>query len=147
MPIDTRLNPETLFGELQANWGWLLALGIGSLLLGMVGLGSCFAFTLAGVLVFGWLILIAGFVELIQVFKCRGWKSRIWQLVLAVLHILAGGVVIADPLLASASSRSFSPSRSSRAAVRASSWPSSTAASPAGSGAWWAASRPSCSAP
>lgn len=88
-------------GELRKNWGWLLVLGLVSLALGIVGLGYCFALTLAGVLVFGWLILITGAVEVVQAFKCRGWKSVLWQLFIALLHVLAGIVVISDPLLAS----------------------------------------------
>jgi len=95
------LTPDLLFGEVRKNWGWLLALGIGSLVLGSVGLGYAFAFTLAGVLFFGWLLTVSGAVELFQAFKCRGWKSRLWQLLIAGLHIAAGVIVIVDPLLAS----------------------------------------------
>ena len=101
MTSSPTITPEALFGEARENWGWLLALGIGSLILGTIGLGSCFTLTLAGVLIFGWLIAIAGVVELVQAFKCRGWKGRLGQLVVAAFHILAGGVVIADPVLAS----------------------------------------------
>jgi uncharacterized membrane protein HdeD (DUF308 family) len=101
MTSNTTITPESLFGEARENWGWLLALGIGSLILGSIGLGSCFALTLAGVLLFGWLIAIAGVIELVQVFKCRGWKGRLGQLAIAAFHLLAGGIVIADPVLAS----------------------------------------------
>lgn len=101
MTVGPTISPEALFGEARKNWGWLLALGIGSLILGSIGLGSCFALTLAGVMLFGWLIAITGIVELVQVFKCRGWKSRLWQIAVAALHIVAGGAVIADPVLAS----------------------------------------------
>ena len=95
------LSPDLLFGEVRRNWGWLLALGIGSLVLGTVGLAYAFAFTLAGVLLFGWLLAVSGAVELSQAFKCRGWKSRLWQLLIAALHVAAGAIVIVDPLLAS----------------------------------------------
>jgi uncharacterized membrane protein HdeD (DUF308 family) len=101
MTSNSAITPEALFGEVRQNWRWLLALGIGSLILGTIGLGSCLTLTLAGVMLFGWLIAIAGVIELVQVFKCRGWKGRLWQLVVAALHIAAGGIVIADPLLAS----------------------------------------------
>ncbi len=79
----------------------MAALGIISLVLGTIGLGSCFALTLAGILLFGWLIVITGLVELVQVFKCRGWKGRLGQLVIAVLHLVAGVIVISDPVLVS----------------------------------------------
>lgn len=95
------ITPEALFGEVRKNWGWLLALGAVSLVLGVVGLGYCLALTLAGVYFLGWLMVIAGAVELFQAFKCRGWKSVAWQLLISTLHVGAGIVVIVDPLLAS----------------------------------------------
>ena len=95
------ITPEAIFGEVRKNWGWLLALGIVSVVLGLVGLGYCFALTLVGVEFFGWLMVIIGAVELFQAFKCRGWKSVLWQLLISVLHVGAGIVVILDPLLAS----------------------------------------------
>ena len=95
------ITPEAFFGEVRKNWGWLLALGAVSLALGFVGLGYCFALTLVGVYFFGWLMVIAGAVEFFQAFKCRGWKSVIWQLLISVLHVGAGIIVIVDPLLAS----------------------------------------------
>ena len=49
---------ESLFGELQKNWGWLLALGILSIVLGVIGLGMTFALTVASVFVYGVLILV-----------------------------------------------------------------------------------------
>ena len=89
------------FGDVQKNWGWLLGLGTLAILLGTVGLGRVFTVTLAGVFFFGWLILIAGVFELAQLFQCRGWKSFVWQALVAVLHILAGVIVLQNPLLAS----------------------------------------------
>lgn len=89
------------FGDVQKNWGWLLALGILAIALGMAGLGRAFAVTLASVLFFGWLILIAGAFEVVELFQCRGWKSFIWQALVAALHVLAGIVTIRNPLLAS----------------------------------------------
>ena len=55
MTSNTAVDPGALFGEVRANWGWL--------------------------------IVIAGAIELLQVVKCRGWKGRLWQLLIAVFHI------------------------------------------------------------
>jgi len=92
---------SAFFGDVQKNWGWLLALGILAILLGTVGLGRVFSVTLAGVFFFGWLILIAGIFELAELFQCRGWKSFLWQALVAVLHVVAGICVLQNPLLAS----------------------------------------------
>jgi uncharacterized membrane protein HdeD (DUF308 family) len=90
-----------LFGDLQKNWVWLLVIGIISVALGSFGLGRVFLVTLAGGLFYGWLILIAGGVQNVQIFKSRGWKGRALHALLAVFHIVAGIIVITAPVLAS----------------------------------------------
>lgn len=101
MMTNATVDPAKLFGDVRANWGWLLALGIASLVLGTIGLGSCFALTLASMVLFGWLIVIAGVVGLVEFFKSAGWQGRIWQLLIALLHLAAGFTMISKPLLAS----------------------------------------------
>jgi len=101
-------NDETLalqkevFGDLSKNWGWLLAFGIISIILGVIGLGRAVAFTVAGVFFFGALILSGGIIQFIQAFKCKGWKGFIWHLLIALLYIFAGISVMTRPLAASA---------------------------------------------
>jgi len=92
---------DAVFGTLKKNWGWLLALGIVSILLGTVGLYMTFALTLATVLLFGALILAGGLLQLIQAFSCRGWKSVVGHVLIALLYIVAGILIIIDPVLAS----------------------------------------------
>ena len=64
-----------VFGALERNWGWLLAFGIVSILLGTFGLYMTFGLTLATVLFFGALILAGGLLQLVQAFGCKGWKG------------------------------------------------------------------------
>jgi len=92
---------DGVFGDVKQNWGWLLALGILSLVLGIIGIGMSVGLTIAGVLLFGILILVAGGIQLINAFKCKGWKGILWHLVMAVLYLFAGVMVIMAPLLAS----------------------------------------------
>jgi uncharacterized membrane protein HdeD (DUF308 family) len=89
------------FGELKTNWGWLFALGSCAIILGTYGLYMTFALTLASVLFFGFLILAAGAFQFIHAFTCQGWKGVSWHVLIALLYVLAGGVIIMDPLLAS----------------------------------------------
>jgi len=91
-------DPAQMFGDLQKNWGWLLALGILFLLLGVIGLGMSVALTVVGVLYFGVLLLIGGGVQLWQSFKCRGWKSVAWHVVIALIYLVAGALAVYDPL-------------------------------------------------
>ena len=92
--------PE-IFGELKANWGWLMAVGILFIVLGVIGLGMTTALTLASVLIFGVFMFIGGVVQLVDAFKCSGWKSVMWHVIIALLYISSGILIFNRPLLAS----------------------------------------------
>jgi len=91
-----------VLGEVQKNWKWLLFLGIIFLILGVVGLGRVLTLTVASVLFFGILLLIGGVVQLFESVKCKGWKSMLWHVVIAILYILIAIEIIARPMVASA---------------------------------------------
>src|SRR6185295_5842597 len=90
-----------LFGELSRHWKWLLVVGILCLVLGFIGLGLTFLLTLASVLYFGVLMLLAGGAQLVQAFRCSGWRSVFTHVLIALLYVVAGIMVITRPLLAS----------------------------------------------
>jgi uncharacterized membrane protein HdeD (DUF308 family) len=93
--------PVQMLGDLIHNWGWLLAQGILLVVLGTIGLGMTFWLTLATVFIFGIFLVIGGVVQLFQAFKCRGWQSILWHVVIAILYILAGFIIFGNPLMAS----------------------------------------------
>jgi uncharacterized membrane protein HdeD (DUF308 family) len=97
----TAAAPPPVLGDLVHNWGWLLAQGILLVVLGTVGLGLTFFLTLATVFIFGVFLVIGGGVQIFQTFKCKGWGSILWHVLIAVLYVLAGLSVMADPLAAS----------------------------------------------
>jgi uncharacterized membrane protein HdeD (DUF308 family) len=90
-----------LFGDLTWHWGWLLALGILSVILGIVGLGMTLLLTLVSVLYFGVLMIIVGGVQLFDTFKCTGWKSVLFHALIGLLYVVAGIMIVTRPLLAS----------------------------------------------
>jgi uncharacterized membrane protein HdeD (DUF308 family) len=92
---------ETVFGEVGKNWGWMLALGIIMIVLGTIGLGMTFGLTLVGVLFFGWLLVIGGVFQVLDAFKCKGWKSVLWHVLISLVYIAAGATAIYDPVGAS----------------------------------------------
>jgi len=102
-PLDSSLAAAQLafFGNLRKNWGWLLAFGILAILLGMLGLGMTFGLTLASIELFGILLIVGGAFQLFNAFKCKGWKSTVWHLLIALLYIAAGVIMVIDPVLAS----------------------------------------------
>jgi uncharacterized membrane protein HdeD (DUF308 family) len=90
-----------LFGDLSRHWGWLLAVGILSVILGVLGLGMTLMLTLVSVLYFGVLMIVIGGVQLIQSFKSAGWKSVVFHILSALLYLAAGIMIVNRPLLAS----------------------------------------------
>lgn len=91
-----------VLGEVTRNWGWMLALGILMVILGTIGLGMTFALTIVSVLYFGVLLLIGGGVQIFDAFKCKGWKSILWHVLIGLMYVAAGIVIFSDPVLASA---------------------------------------------
>lgn len=94
-------NAKNIPPKLQRRWSFLLGLGIVFVVLGSLGLGMVTGLTLASVLFLGILLLIAGFSQIIDVFKTKHWKGAIWHALIAILYLIAGCAVIYDPLLAS----------------------------------------------
>jgi len=76
----------------------LLALGILFIILGTIGLGMTFLLTIVKVLFLGVLLLIGGAAQLIEAFKHKGWKSLLWNILIALFYLGAGALVIYDPV-------------------------------------------------
>ncbi|TAM48135.1 MAG: HdeD family acid-resistance protein [Acidobacteria bacterium] len=94
------MNTQTLVdesGELRPKWGWFLALGIALLLLGAVAMIVPWLTTLTSVLVFGWLLVFGGVLEVIAVFWARGWPSIVLHLLGGILSTVVGALVVAHP--------------------------------------------------
>jgi uncharacterized membrane protein HdeD (DUF308 family) len=83
---------------LRRNSGWLLALGIGLVILGTIALGAAVAVTIASVVVLGCLLLISGVIEAIQAFHLRGTSGIVLHLVSAVLSIVLGFLFVTEPV-------------------------------------------------
>ena len=90
---------NAIFGELEKNWGWLMAFGVLSILLGTVGLGMTFMLTELSLVFFGALLAVGGVFQILEAIKCRGWKSILWHVLIALLYIGAGIVTMLHPAL------------------------------------------------
>lgn len=91
--------------EMQQAWGWLLALGIALLVLGIVAIAfpNYAAFeTLNLPAVFGWLLVCAGFIHALVAVsgskKLGGWMSVAFTFLLAIVMVVAGAWLILVPL-------------------------------------------------
>jgi len=87
---------------LRAKWGWIVALGVTYVIVGLVALGSVIAATAASVFVVGIMMVIAGVAEVINAFQIKTWGKFFLWLLLGALYILAGFCAFENPLLAAA---------------------------------------------
>jgi uncharacterized membrane protein HdeD (DUF308 family) len=93
-------SPPPGLQPLRAKWGWIVALGIIYVIVGLVALGSVAIATAASVLVVGIMMVVAGIAEVFNAFQVRTWgKFALW-LLLGALYIFAGIITFQNPLLA-----------------------------------------------
>jgi uncharacterized membrane protein HdeD (DUF308 family) len=94
-----------LFGEranLRTVWWLTLALGLISVIIGLLAISSVFVATMASVFVFGWLLLIEGIASLIYAVMVGNWKGFALYLVVAVVYFMVGLFILEDPVRAAA---------------------------------------------
>ncbi|MBK4216229.1 DUF308 domain-containing protein [Paracoccus caeni] len=74
------------------------AVGVLSILAGILAFANPLAATLTVEQLAGWAFLIIGILELVTVFQERDWAGRIWAILLGAAFILLGIVLLARPL-------------------------------------------------
>ncbi|HEV2395591.1 MAG TPA: HdeD family acid-resistance protein [Candidatus Sulfotelmatobacter sp.] len=84
--------------ELRHAWGWFLALGLISVLLGIIALFMVPIATVAAVLFLGWLMIAGGVIEAIHAFRVRGWRGGSLHLIAGILGILIGSLIVGHPV-------------------------------------------------
>jgi uncharacterized membrane protein HdeD (DUF308 family) len=84
---------------LRAKWGWIVALGVVYLIVGVIALGSVVLATAASVFLVGIMMVIAGVAEIINAFQIKTWGKFLLWLVLGALYVFAGFVAFSNPLL------------------------------------------------
>jgi len=98
---DTPATPAgTALAGANISWGWLLALGILMLALGIIGLGMSYWLTIVAVYWFGILAIIGGGFQLFDAFHHKGWKGVVWHVIIGIVYIVAGILMIAMPIAA-----------------------------------------------
>jgi uncharacterized membrane protein HdeD (DUF308 family) len=84
---------------LRAKWGWIVALGVVYLIVGVIALGSIVLATAVSVFLVGIMMVIAGVAEIINAFQIKTWGKFLLWLVLGALYVFAGFVAFSNPLL------------------------------------------------
>ncbi len=85
--------------EIAQHWGWFLAFGIGLTLLGFAAVAWSFRATLATMLFFGWLLLIASAIEVVQAVMVGHWAGFFHHLLAAVLFGVVGFLLVVKPVI------------------------------------------------
>lgn len=92
--------PSSDLAPLRAKWGWIVALGIVYVIVGLIALSSVAMATLASVLVVGAMMIVAGIAEIINAFQIKTWGKFLLWVLLGILYVIAGFVTFQNPLLA-----------------------------------------------
>ena len=95
---DVEILERDIVKAMHRHWKLYLAEGVGLLILGAIAIVVPALATLAVTILFGWLFLISGIVGLITTFWMRSAPGFWWSLASAVLAILAGVWLLAQPI-------------------------------------------------
>ena len=92
-----------MFGDVKEHWGWMLAVGVFFIALGVAGLMFLPLVTVATVLFFGALAIAAGVVQFYNgLAHTKGWVSRTANIIMALLYILFGVLAFWNPVMTAA---------------------------------------------
>jgi uncharacterized membrane protein HdeD (DUF308 family) len=75
---------------LHAKWGWIVALGIISMIAGVIALGSVVWATAWAVLIIGVMLVMEGVSEIIAAFNVKSWGKFAFWMLLGLLYVAAG---------------------------------------------------------
>jgi len=82
----------------RTRWGWFVALGILQLVLGAIAWVDVIAFTIAGVIFIGALLVVAGAFQIVHAFMDRSWGTFALQLLVGVLYVIGGLLLMDEPI-------------------------------------------------
>src|SRR5215468_7189713 len=84
--------------EIVHNWGWFLAFGIALVLIGVVAIARAVAATVISMLFFGWLLVIAAGIEVVQAIMVGKWAGLYHHWLAAVLFGVVGALIVWRPV-------------------------------------------------
>jgi uncharacterized membrane protein HdeD (DUF308 family) len=85
--------------EIVNNWGWFLAFGLALMLLGVLAIVRSVAATVVSMLFFGWLLLFAAGIEVVQAIMVGKWAGLFQHWLSAALFGVLGALIIWRPMV------------------------------------------------
>lgn len=77
---------------------WTTTIAVLMIVLGIIAIVFPFFASIASTLVFGWVFILAGVVQIVYAFQSRGAGQVVWKLILGGLYLFSGIFVVANPL-------------------------------------------------
>jgi uncharacterized membrane protein HdeD (DUF308 family) len=85
--------------ELAQNWGWFLLFGVALLALGIAAVWRSMTATLASMVFFGWLLLFAAGIEVVQAVMVGHWAGFFQHALAAILYGVLGVIFLTRPVI------------------------------------------------
>ena len=85
--------------EMIRNWGWLLAFGVGLMVLGVVAVVRAATATIASMVFFGWLLVLASVIQFVEAFMVGHWAGFFLHLLIAILFGVVGLLMVVRPVI------------------------------------------------
>lgn len=92
-------NPVGAQGLVRKASGWMMAMAVVFIILGIMAIAEPMVAGLAVALLVGWLLIFGGVAHAIAAFAGGGAGRVVWQLLLAIVYVIGGLYFITHPLL------------------------------------------------
>lgn len=92
------LTAHSLARRPRLRWGWFVALGVVQLALGVVAWFDVIAFTIAGVIFIGALLVVAGVFQIVHAFMDREWGGFALHVLIGLLYVVGGFLLMDEPI-------------------------------------------------
>lgn len=89
---------QEISGAVTKNRKRLMGAGVITLLFGIIGTFMSTVVTLSSMFILAIFVIFAGVLFLVESFSAPEWKGKLLNLLIAILYIVAGGVIIVNPL-------------------------------------------------
>jgi uncharacterized membrane protein HdeD (DUF308 family) len=93
---------RTELEHLRSSWGWLLALGVALIILGLLAITFSLIATLATMVMFGILLLLGAGAQIANAIWSRRWRGFFLHLLISILYFIVGLLLLEHPIPAAA---------------------------------------------
>jgi uncharacterized membrane protein HdeD (DUF308 family) len=90
------------FGHVRDARAWFIGLGVAFMVLGGLAILLPFLASLVTALVIGWLLIVGGVIQGVHALQNRRWGHSGWAIAGAILHVIAGALVVVFPVAGTA---------------------------------------------